>query len=118
MTLKLASFKFAQNSPESDIYIKQMFHLQYLRNVGDNKCSPFFDSGVRCATFGQLLPSKIDWPRTFKVARADLWVYNALLSHFLTEFRQWLKVREENQNQYYWAYLLLINRNRGQNLVA
>ena len=64
-----------------------MFNPQYLGNVGDKKWSPIFDSSVRGSTFGQLLPSKIDWPRTFKVARADLWVYNALLSHFLTEFR-------------------------------
>ena len=79
-----------------------MFNPQYLGNVGDKKWSPFFDSGVRSATFGQLLPSKIDWPQTFKVARADLWVYNAVLSHFLTEFRQWLKVREENRINIIW----------------
>ena len=38
--------KFAQNSPESDIYIKQMFNPQYLGNVGDKKWSPYFDSEV------------------------------------------------------------------------
>ena len=43
--------KFAQNSPENDIHVKQESIPPYLGIVGDKKWSPFLDLGIRSPIF-------------------------------------------------------------------
>ena len=39
--------KFAQNSPENDVHVKQVSNPSFLGIVGDKKWSPFSDLGVQ-----------------------------------------------------------------------
>ena len=43
--------KFAQNSPNSDIHMKQVSHPPFLGIVDDKKWCPFFYSGVQRPNF-------------------------------------------------------------------
>ena len=45
------SLKFAQNSPENDIHVKQKSIPLLLGIVGDKKWSPFLDLGIRSPIF-------------------------------------------------------------------
>ena len=43
--------KFAQNSPENDVHVKQVSNPSFLGIVGDKKWSPVLDLGIRSPIF-------------------------------------------------------------------
>ena len=61
--------KFAQNSPENDVHVKQVSIPPFLGIVGDKKWCPFSDLGVqipifwhpKTANFSDFGPKKLDF---------------------------------------------------------
>ena len=66
----MRSPKFAQNSPENDIHVKQVSNPWFLGLVGNRKWSPFSNLGVWSPTF---FPPKITNIGLFKVPKMGLW---------------------------------------------
>ena len=83
MSLNWQFSKFAQNSPDSDIRMKQVSHPPFLGIVDDKKWCPLFYSGVRkpnflhpkMAIFSDLGGKKMGL-QTLKKKRTQLFVVN------------------------------------------